>query len=451
MINYKMIVMKVFKYIFLILIAGAFIGCEDYFGDDANADPDNPIDVSPAVILPQVQVRIAYTYGGDFTRYIGIYTRHVDGVSRQFAVIGQYGIIASDVDQAWANVYSGTLNSNRLLLNQSLDNGYNHYAGIALALESYTMMVASDLWGDMAYSDAFRFAEEGGVYQPTFDTQQEIYDQIFANLEQARSLLSGDAGGNAPGGDDLMFGGDAGKWIQFCNVVEARGRLHMADRDGGAYDQVLTALNRGSFESAADEASIAFGTGATENAPWYQYIEQRDDCETGSFYFGMLEDFNDPRIATYGWPHDNNHPIWTRDQDVKLLSYTEQEFIRAEALLMTGDSDGAYEAYLSGIEASMDEALVPEGYEDYVAQSSVGVGAGSLTLENVITQKYLALYTSPEVFSDWRRTDFPNIPPVTGNAIPRRLPYAQTEIFSNPDNVPSPAQVTIFTKVWWDE
>lgn len=442
--------MKIYKYLFIFFIAGIFAGCEDYFGEDSNADPDNPIVVSPNVILPQVQLRLAYVYGGDFARYVGIYSRHVDGVSRQFAVIGNYGITSNDVDAVWANIYTGTLNSNKLLLKLARDNGYNHYAGIALALESYAMMASTDLWGDMAYSDAFRFAENGGVYQPAFDTQEDIYNQIFANLEEARTLLSGDSGGNPPGNADVIYAGNAAKWIQFCNVLEARGKLHLSEVNSSAHSEVLTALNRGGFASAADDAGVAFGIGATENAPWYQYIEQRDDCETGVFYVDLLTEYSDPRLATYGQPHDNNHPIWTRDQTVTLLTFTEQEFIRAEAALQTGDNATAYTAYLSAIEASFAEALVASEYDTYIAQSNVGVGEGNLTLENIITQKYLALYTSPEVFSDWRRTNFPALTPVTGTEIPRRLPYAQTEIFSNPDNVPSPAEVNIFTPVWWD-
>jgi hypothetical protein len=399
-----------------------------------------------------VQLRLAYTYGGDFTRYIGIYTKHVDGVSRQFAVIGQYGIVSNDVDAAWANIYTGTLNANRLLLQLARDNGYNHYAGIALALEAYTIMISSDLWGDIAYSDAFKFNENGGVYQPIFDTQAAIYDQIFTTLAEARALLGGADGGNSPGNADVMYGGNAAKWIQFCNVLEARGKLHLAEVNGAAaYTEALAALNRGGFSGSTDDAAVAFGLGATENAPWYQYIEQRDDCETGAFYVSLLEEHSDPRIATYGAPHDNSHPIWTRDQRVKLLSYTEQEFIRAEAALQSGDQATAYTAYLNGIQSSFAEALVASDYDAYVAQPNVGVGEGNLTLENVITQKYLALYTDPEVFSDWRRTGLPALTPVTGSQIPRRLPYAQTELFSNPDNVPSPADVNIFTPVWWDK
>ena len=204
--------MKLFKYIFLIVAVGMFSSCEDYFEDFDNSDPDNPINVSPNVVLPQVQLRLAYTLGGDFTRYIGLYTQHVDGISRQFAVLGQYGIQPSDVDQMWANVYTGTLQSNRELIDNSLEAGNDHYAAIGLALEAYTMMLSTDMWGDMAYSDAFRFAENGGVYQPAFDPQQAIYTEIFAKLDQARDLLAGDPGGNVPGSDDQMYGGDPAKW-----------------------------------------------------------------------------------------------------------------------------------------------------------------------------------------------------------------------------------------------
>jgi len=442
--------MKNFKYLFVLFGLLAFTACEDYFGDDSNVDPDNPTTVTPNVILPQVQARLVYTYGGDFTRYAGLNTQHVDGISRQFVVLGNYGIVGSDVDQSWANMYTGTMQTNRRLYEISLEGGFNHYAGIALALESYAILVCTDMWGDVPYSDAFKF-DELGVYSPTFDSQESIYNAVFANLDQARTLLSGDDGGNAPSTDDLIYGGSADNWIKFCNVLQARASIHLSKVNGGAaYTDAMAALAAGGFESSADNAGFQFGTPATENAPWYQYIDQRDDCEVGGTYLSLLESLNDPRVATYGQPHALPHPIFTRDQTVNLLSFTEQEFIRAEAMLMSGDSDGAYEAYLSGIQSSLNEAQVGGDFDSYVSNSDVGVGAANLTLEDVMTQKYLALFTDPEVFSDWRRTGVPSLTPNTGSNIPRRLPYAQTEQFSN-ENTPSPAEVTIFSSVWWDQ
>ncbi len=442
--------MKNIKFLVFAFAAFLLTGCEDYFGGDSNVDPDNPISVNETVILPQVQARLAYTYGGDFARYLGINTHHVDGIARQHLVFHNYGLIGTDCDAAWSNVYTGTLQSNRRMIQQAESKGFNHFAGVGKALEAFTMMAATDFWGDIPYSDALRF-DEVAVYSPTFDPQQSIYNDLFALIEEARGALLKDDGG-FPLNGDLYYGGDVTKWISFLNVLEARGRLHLSRKNGNAaYTAVLDALNKGGFTSSADEFAFAFGTGATENAPMFQFIQQRGDTETGADYIALLEEFNDPRLATYGQPVAT-HPIFTPNQRLKMLSFTEQEFIRAEAELMLGNNPAAYEAYLSGIASSMNEAGLadPEtSYEEYIAQSTVGVGASNLTLKNIITQKYLALLAEPEVFNDWRRTGFPVLSPNVGSQIPRRLPYAQSEVFAN-DNLNASPSNFIYTRVWWD-
>ena len=69
-----------------------------------------------------------------------------------------------------------------------------------------------------------------------------------------------------------------------------------------------------------------------------------------------------------------------------------------------------------------------------------------------MTQKYIALFTQPEVWTDWRRTDIPQLQPyadATGvSSIPRRYPISQSERINNPN---APAQYPITTRVWWDE
>ena len=442
--------MKNIKFLAFAFAAFLFVGCEDYFGGDSNVDPDNPITVTESVILPQVQARLAYTYGGDFARYLGINTHHVDGIARQHLVFHKYGLIGSDCDAAWSNVYTGTLQSNRRMIQQAEEKGFNHYAGVGKALEVFTMMAATDFWGDLPYSDALRF-DEVAVYSPTFDSQQSIYDALFALIDEARGALLKDDGG-LPLTSDLFYGGDVSQWVKFLNVLEARGRLHLSKINGSAaYTAALAALDKGGFGSSANEFAFAFGTGATENAPMFQFIQQRTDTETGVEYVALLTQFNDPRLSTYGQPQVG-HPIFTPSQTLKMLSYTEEMFIRAEANLMLGNNQAAYDAYLAGIESSFKEAALSDPttmYSDYVGQSTVGVGASNLTLKNIITQKYLALLAEPEVFNDWRRTGFPELTPNVGSAIPRRLPYAQTEVFSNANLEASPSNF-IFTNVWWD-
>ena len=226
--------MKSIKLILFLAIAGmlSFTSCEDYFGD-INIDPDNPTKVTPNVLLPQVQVRLAYTLGGDASRFVGIYTQHVDGIARQWAVIHPYGVVPSDMNSMWGtNLYSGVLMDNRRLRDISVEGKYGHYEGISKAIEAYTIMFVTDMWGDVPYSEAIQGTAE--TLQPVFDSQQRVYDDIFVLIADARTLFNGDNGGFAPAGDDFVFGGDIDQWQRFLNVLEARGRMHLGKTDSGS-------------------------------------------------------------------------------------------------------------------------------------------------------------------------------------------------------------------------
>ncbi|MCB0619756.1 MAG: SusD/RagB family nutrient-binding outer membrane lipoprotein [Saprospiraceae bacterium] len=462
--------------IILTVLALAFSlpGCQDFF-EDVNVDPNNPVEVTPNVILPQVQVRLAWTIWGEGSRFLGILTQHVDGIARQFFVFQQYELQPDDMDSFMGdNLYSGVLMDNRQLMQLADENGYHYYAGIARALEAYTMLFMTDTWGDLPYSEAFKGVEN---LQPKFDPQEQIYNAVFTRISEARTLLSGEEGPVATT-NDLIYNGDPAQWLKFLNVLEARAHLHLAARDGGSYGKALAALQEGGFESASDEPRLAFGNGASETGPWFQFIQDRDDTEVGASYTTLLNSLNDPRINTLGAAHDvsdnpanYSHPIFTRNWATPFMTYPEQLFMLAEIQFEMGQTADAHQAYLDGIAASFEqneeyflrlETLeLPGGpvpvsevdfdqlLADYLAQSEVDPGENGLTLEHIMTQKYIALYADPEVFNDWRRTGIPELDPNTGSQIPRRLPYAEQTILLN-DNTPSPADLTIFSRVWWD-
>ncbi|MEO0903087.1 MAG: SusD/RagB family nutrient-binding outer membrane lipoprotein [Bacteroidota bacterium] len=143
---------------------------------------------------------------------------------------------------------------------------------------------------------------------------------------------------------------------------------------------------------------------------------------------------------------DVDHEVFKIDRNVPLLTYTELMFAKAECLLQTGGNpEEIREAYLEGIRSSFDYYGLGNLYTDFAAQNEVNP-LEDVTLEHVMTQKYLALFSDPEVFTDWRRTNIPALVPNNSNAIPTRWLYPQTEINTNP-NVPS---VSIIDKVDWD-
>ena len=169
----------------------------------------------------------------------------------------------------------------------------------------------------------------------------------------------------------------------------------------------------------------------------------------GARYVKILKGLKDPRLEFYGADLNEDHPIFTPTQAVPLLTFTEQKFIEAECKLKiaTPDPAGAKVAMLAGIKASFAEAGVADAdYAPYIAQLTVNPVV--TTLNEVMIQKYLALFTDPEVFNDWRRTGIPALTPNLGSFVPRRFLYPQSELDLNTN---APKATKLSDRVGWDK
>jgi hypothetical protein len=134
-------------------------------------------------------------------------------------------------------------------------------------------------------------------------------------------------------------------------------------------------------------------------------------------------------------------------------------------LLLDQNDPKAEEALQSAVRASLDKitgsAISQADKDNYVTRRASFAGAGSFAekLNVLISQKYLALFTQPEVWVDYRRTGFPVLTPAIGGAtgfnpgggIPRRLPYPISEITYNAGNVPANVQSYESPRLWWDK
>lgn len=437
--------MTTIKSWYLIAVATLLLGfssCQDYFGD-TNVDPDNPTEVVPNVLLPSAQVRMAFTAGGDASRFASVMTQHVEGIARQFLVINNYGLNGTDVNAFWENIYSVLQDLNQLKLAAS---GSNHYIGIAEAMEVYTIMMATDVFGAMPLSEALQGAAN---FNPAFDSQESVYNELDRRINSAIANLSATADGLIPGNDDIIYGGDITLWLKFAYTLQARMFIHLGLVDNSNYTKAINALANG-FTSSADDAKIGFESAANQ-APWYQFNNQRGDIDTNTTYNSLLRSLNDPRIGYFGIGFSiapGAHPFFTPNQSQPLLTYTEAKFIEAEARMQTeGATNSTYQAYLDGIASSFAETGYTANYATYVAQPSVDPGQAALTLNEIMTQKYLAMFSDQESFTDWRRTGIPALTPNSGTEVPTRYPYPNAEIQYNPN---APKTATLFDKLWWD-
>ena len=89
--------------------------------------------------------------------------------------------------------------------------------------------------------------------------------------------------------------------------------------------------------------------------------------------------------------------------------------------------------FTDGITASMTEAGVSApDIATYLAANGTLVGTNAQKLQQIIEEKYIALFgVSGEPWTDWRRTGYPTMSAPTNaiiNNVPRTLFYPQSEI-----------------------
>jgi hypothetical protein len=438
----------------LALVCGT--ACKKSFYTDVNSNPNAPAPASivPNVLLSSIEGGLAYTQGGDLSRFSSLNLQQVKGISRQAQGYYVYTYTSQDFDPLWGNLYAAVQENDDVLLQLSDAKGYHTYAGIARILRAYTLQLTVDTWGSVPYSNALKGA---GNLKPSYDNDKALYDTIGKLLDDGiANLVSTDAELLMPGNEDVIYGGKAGLWIKFAHAIKARLYIHQSK---GNPTMAANALNEIalSFSSNADNAQYVFGTTETSANPWYQFNEQRGDI---SFSSGkvetMMEDLHDPRLpilidTTKANDGDGLLYYGAIDAPVEFISYDELQFATAELVLRQGGSIAAARGfYQSAIRANMSKLGVKDADIDaYITANGELPQAPADAIDKIADQEYLALYLSPEAWTLWRRTNRPALTPVTGANLPRRLLYPQTEYSTNKANVP--AAVTLSSpKIFWD-
>ena len=175
---------------FLISILSLSFSCDDFL-EGTNENPNDPVAVSPGALLAPAELTLAFSYNANLSRWSGLFTQHVKGVARQQSGFDGYNFTASNFDTDWSNLYVDVLQNLEIIISDSQENGYNHYLGTAQTLKAYTLMLMTDYWNSIPYSEAF---DGVGNLQPAFDSQASIYDEVHSLLASARVNFSGSNG-----------------------------------------------------------------------------------------------------------------------------------------------------------------------------------------------------------------------------------------------------------------
>lgn len=466
-----------------IILSLLFIASCEWIDQDLNIDPDSPDDPTMDLLLPASQANMAYVLGGmDITGVSSMWMRHILGTSDQARKLNNFVIVESDVNNAWGNIY-GALKDLDLIMEKAQETDKNnlkspYYEGIAKIITAYIYGTATQLWGDIPFSEALQGDDN---LDPQYDSQQDIYTGIQLLLDEAIVLLQEHEDSNAiliEPNIDLIYGKTKfnselsiadliEKWTKAAWSLKLRYLVHLSKVDNTVYNEIVTLYEEDSsrfFESFEDDFEFYFGEGENERNPLYQFDEQRGDCDKNP-YFDSLQSSKKPSGAgaqaiwnTYLTSGETFAGIYYGEpgSPVTFMTHAELQLIVAEARAAIGEYGKAKYSLTEGVKSFLSK-LTDSPSEDYTTQVNNWMNLYDQRViqfiedadihREVIEQKYIVLFLNPEAFMDWRRTGIPDNIETGTRIMPRRFPYSSDERLYN-NKIPS--ITSIYARNWND-
>lgn len=455
--------MKIFKTkiltIFLMLIA---FGCSDSL-TDLNVNDNVPTEADPSLLLPSV----IFT-GTDILSTSA--WRHTDQIMQyhtisDFANFNIYDFTPGATADVWNELYKA-LGDVKLMEESAQSDGDEAYLAAAYVLKAYYAATITELWLDAPYSEAGEGLADN--LQPAYDTQEAIYTDVLALLASANTIFATEP--SFVRGGDVLYGGDPLLWQKFANSLRLRYLLRLSNVSSiNAAIEIASIIEDPTatpvFEELSESAVYDF-SGTSPDIPSILNLTSLADLTVfNEAFVDYLQPIGDPRLDFFArfptntptGPHAGVEsgildPSNQRDdvsasrldlffdnpglKDFTFMSFSEVEFIRAEAALNGWTSDDAQSRYQSAITANMNfwGLDVPT---DYFTQAD---SQWNGTLERLMTQKWISFYNtgSIEAWGEFKRTGFPALVPgpanVTNGVIPTRFLYPLSEQSLNSTN-----------------
>jgi len=475
------------KLIILIASVVLFGSCKKYL--DINKTPNNPLSVPATTILPTATVAIAFANSNDLDRAASALVQHIAGVANQTAAYDVYNLDGAFDNQWNFEIYNGAINNLQILIDANSASS-PAYSGVAKLEMAYAFSMATDLWGDVPYSQA----GQGLKFEtPAFDKVQDIYQGSAAITSLFDLVKSGLAdldktGTFKPGAkDDIVYQGDLTKWKRMGNTLLLKFAIQLTNSNPTLAKSTIQSVITGNNYINANnlDFEVPFGASVGNQNALYTFnnVNRTGDQMLSLRLLNLVRSLNDTvRLAKFFTKpngvfsaFDNGSTAVapalasrskyntyltgvTGEAPIRLLTNFQVNFILAEAALVLGTPGDPNALYQAGITASMQKVgMTAAEINTYFTTNPTVVTLAGTTeekLKQIITQKYIAwIGNGIEAYNDYRRTGYPVLALVNNpqgdnpNVIPTRLPYTPAELSRNP-NAPNPRPKTD-VKLWW--
>jgi hypothetical protein len=438
--------------ILLLAIAALGAGCKRFI--DINNNPNQPLSVTPNVVLSAALTGSASNLAGNFlntARWMGYWSRSGNYIAD--VPTETYNISAGYADGDFQSLY-GTLSRYAYIesAGDASKSTLAFYIGVAKTMKALHFSTLVDGFGNVPYSQAFKVNTNA---TPSYDDAKTIYANLVTQLDSAfvyfelaktyyqasttvSSVLSTDDK------YDVMFGrgtggGDVGaalvrlgKWESFANTVKLKLLLHevnVADVASGIKAELAKTASYG-YLGAGLSASVnpGYSTSVSQFNPfWGIFNTASGASNTYAFlrcnqysvnYLGSVGDatrldlFYKPIGGTVSGNYDGDPQaasnavtsgIGTEGGGGVLQGPTQDQPILMDFESLFLQSEAASRGYISGDPAALLQAAIEQNFvylgdnaadaDDYYTGNagSVTVDYAAGGLQAIITQKWAAL------------------------------------------------------------
>ena len=432
---------KISLYILVVIGVLSFTSCEKFL--DVNDDVDRPFTSTPDSLLPAVIGNLAVSHydHGETTTY---FTQQVATFSGWDKYKDRWDYVDANRIAQWRRHYHDIgVNAMHVIESARIESNADNYIAVAEICYAASTMMTSDLFGDIAFSQAFK-----GQPYAQYDDNAIVYTKVDSMLTQSISIIENISDTQLPmTNQDNIFGGDMGLWKAYAYALKARLALHLTPNVNTDYQTVITnaekALAEG-FETVAYDYAKGNPDELYQVNQWGSSIARPSwDFQPNILYKSAVTDFflinalhfdvdanksYDPRAELFidgvitkkykyvvsgeGKPagvENTEYPSLygnyiTRD-DAKLNLFSKEElfFILSEAYFYSEpDNVKSFDYFKLGIQEHFDHVGAGDATA-FLSSSFMPQDESQLSLSDIMMQKYVALYLHGEVWNDMRR------------------------------------------------
>ena len=234
--------------------------CSDEYLENLNTDPSKAATIDPNAQLTTAQLQ---TYGDlgmveIYRNYLYGFTQQLMGCWNTTNYGGRHTIADSEMSRIWTSFYTNAIkNLTDAEFRTSGDESNVNINAVTKIYRVYMMSIITDIYGDVPCSEAGQ-GYVGRIFNPVYDTQEDIYDSFFKDLAEAVEAL--DESKDAVTGD-LIYNGDISKWRKLANSLRLRFAMRIsnaAPEKAETEFEAALAAEGGIMENSGDDALIKY-------------------------------------------------------------------------------------------------------------------------------------------------------------------------------------------------